>query len=73
MLVDGVWDDHDLGINDGGKEVPHLAARALRDADQLDLLLAAYTSRCGVNEVLVVGGGGRRLERDRVGLSAGLR
>jgi methylenetetrahydrofolate reductase (NADPH) len=37
--------------------VPHLAARSLRDADQLDTLLAAYTSRAGVNEVLVIGGG----------------
>ena len=37
--------------------VPHLAARSLRDTDQLSSLLTAYTSRCGVNEVLVIGGG----------------
>ena len=43
--------------NEGMKPVPHLAARSLRDTDQLDTLLAAYTSRCGVNEVLVIGGG----------------
>jgi methylenetetrahydrofolate reductase (NADPH) len=43
--------------NDGMKAVPHLAARSLQDADQLDALLEAYTSRAGVNEVLVIGGG----------------
>ena len=43
--------------NEGMNPVPHLAARSLRDTDQLDALLAAYTSRCGVNEVLVIGGG----------------
>jgi len=43
--------------NDGMQAVPHLAARSLRDADQLDALLAAYTSRAGVKEVLVIGGG----------------
>ena len=43
--------------NEGMNPVPHLAARSLRDTDQLDTLLAAYTSRCGVNEVLVIGGG----------------
>jgi methylenetetrahydrofolate reductase (NADPH) len=37
--------------------VPHLAARSLRDAGQLDELLAAFTSRCGVEEVLCIGGG----------------
>ena len=43
--------------NEGLNPVPHLAARSLRDADELDALLAAYTSRAGVNEVLVIGGG----------------
>ena len=43
--------------NEGMNPVPHLAARSLRDNDQLDSLLAAYTTRCGVNEVLVIGGG----------------
>ena len=43
--------------NEGMNPVPHLAARSLRDTDQLGSLLAAYTSRCGVNEVLVIGGG----------------
>ena len=43
--------------NDGMRPVQHLAARSLRDADQLDELLAAFTSRCGVEEVLCIGGG----------------
>ena len=43
--------------NDGMRPVPHLAARSLRDADQLDVLLSAYTARCGVEEVLCIGGG----------------
>jgi methylenetetrahydrofolate reductase (NADPH) len=43
--------------NDGMRPVPHLAARSLRDADQLDELLAAFTSHCGVEEVLCIGGG----------------
>ena len=36
-------------------------------------LLLEQEQRAPVTEMLVVGGGGRRLERDRVGLSAGLR
>ena len=43
--------------NDGMRPVPHLAARSLRDPDQLDELLAAFTSRCGVEEVLCIGCG----------------
>ena len=43
--------------NDGMRPVPHLAARSLRDVDQLDKLLSAYTARCGVEEVLCIGGG----------------
>ncbi|MDC1383259.1 methylenetetrahydrofolate reductase [Candidatus Puniceispirillum sp.] len=43
--------------NEGMKAVPHLAARSLKDADQLDELLAAYRVEAGVNEVLVIGGG----------------
>ena len=43
--------------NDGMRPVPHLAARSLKDAGQLDELLAAYTAQCGVEEVLVIGGG----------------
>ncbi len=43
--------------NDGMKPVPHLAARSLRDADQLDELLTAFTSKAGVTEVLCIGGG----------------
>ena len=43
--------------NEGLKPVPHLAARSLRDEDQLEMLLAAYTEQAGVKEVLVIGGG----------------
>lgn len=43
--------------NEGMRPVPHLAARSLRDVDQLESLLAAFISRCGVNEVLLIGGG----------------
>lgn len=43
--------------NEGMKAVPHLAARSLRDTDQLDMLLAAYRAEAGVDEVLVIGGG----------------
>ena len=43
--------------DDGMKPVPHLAARSLHDADQLDELLAAFTAKAGVSEVLVIGGG----------------
>jgi methylenetetrahydrofolate reductase (NADPH) len=43
--------------NDGMRPVPHLAARSLRNTDQLEELLVAYTSRCGVEEVLCIGGG----------------
>ena len=37
--------------NEGMKAVPHLAARSLKDADQLDGLLAAYRAEAGVDEV----------------------
>ena len=40
--------------NDGMRPVPHLAARSLRNADQLDELLTAYTSRCGVEELSLI-------------------
>ena len=43
--------------NDGMRPVPHLAARSLRDAGQLDELLTAFTTHCGVEEVLCIGGG----------------
>jgi methylenetetrahydrofolate reductase (NADPH) len=43
--------------NDGMKPVPHLAARSLRDADQLDDLLSHFVGKAGVSEVLVIGGG----------------
>jgi len=43
--------------NDGMRPVPHLAARSLQNADQLEELLSAFTSRCGVEEVLCIGGG----------------
>ena len=43
--------------NDGMHPVPHLAARSLKDTDQLDALLSAFTHKAGVSEVLVIGGG----------------
>ena len=43
--------------NDGMCPVPHIAARSLRDREQLDDLLAALASRAKVKEVLVIGGG----------------
>ena len=43
--------------NDGMRPVPHLAARSLQNADQLEELLSAFTARCGVEEVLCIGGG----------------
>ena len=43
--------------NEGMKAVPHLAARSLKDFDQLDELLVAYRAEAGVSEVLVIGGG----------------
>ncbi len=43
--------------NEGMNAVPHLAARSLKDADQIDTLLAAYRVEAGVDEVLIIGGG----------------
>ena len=43
--------------NDGMNPVPHLAARSLKDTNQLDALLSAFTQKAGVSEVLVIGGG----------------
>ena len=43
--------------NAGMRPVPHLAARSLQNADQLEELLSAFTARCGVEEVLCIGGG----------------
>ena len=43
--------------NDGMRPVPHLAARSLQNAGQLEELLSAFTTRCGVEEVLCIGGG----------------
>ena len=43
--------------NDGMNPVPHLAARSLKDTDQLDALLSAFTQKADVSEVLVIGGG----------------
>ena len=43
--------------NEGMKAVPHLAARSLKDTDQLEGLLAAYRAEAGVDEVLIIGGG----------------
>jgi methylenetetrahydrofolate reductase (NADPH) len=42
---------------DGMRPVPHIAARSIRDADQLDGLLALLVRDAAVDEVLVIGGG----------------
>ena len=43
--------------NEGMNAVPHLAARSLKDLDQIDTLLASYRAEAGVDEVLIIGGG----------------
>ena len=43
--------------DDGMNAVPHIAARSLKDADQLDDLVCRMTSEANVSEVLVIGGG----------------
>ncbi len=43
--------------DDGMNAVPHIAARSLKDADQLDELVRKMTSEANVSEVLVIGGG----------------
>ena len=43
--------------NEGMNAVPHLAARSLKDEDQIDSLLASYRAEAGVDEVLIIGGG----------------
>ena len=43
--------------DDGMNAVPHIAARSLHDADQLDGLVKAMTIQANVHEVLVIGGG----------------
>ena len=45
------------GHNEGMNAVPHLAARSLKDTDQIDSLLASYRAEAGVDEVLIIGGG----------------
>ena len=46
--------------NDGMNAVPHLAARSLVDQLELDNLLKELVSRASVNEVLIIGGGGKK-------------
>ncbi|MDC0062890.1 methylenetetrahydrofolate reductase [Candidatus Puniceispirillum sp.] len=43
--------------NEGMNAVPHLAARSLKDTDQIDSLLTSYRAEAGVDEVLIIGGG----------------
>jgi methylenetetrahydrofolate reductase (NADPH) len=43
--------------NEGMNAVPHLAARSLKDTDQIDTLLTSYRAEAGVDEVLIIGGG----------------
>lgn len=46
--------------NDGMNAVPHLAARSLVDQLELDKFLKELVSRASVNEVLIIGGGGKK-------------
>ena len=43
--------------DEGMHPIPHIAARSLKDADQLDGLVAKMVSEAAVSEVLVIGGG----------------
>jgi len=43
--------------DEGMNAVPHIAARSLRNKEQLDDLLARMTQQANVREVLVIGGG----------------
>ena len=43
--------------NEGMNAVPHLAARSLKDLDEIDRLLASYRAEARVDEVLIIGGG----------------
>lgn len=43
--------------DEGMNAIPHIAARSLQNAEQLDSLVSAMVSQAGVEEVLVIGGG----------------
>jgi len=43
--------------DDGMNAIPHIAARSLKDKEQLNSLLKRMTSEANVSEVLVIGGG----------------
>ena len=45
--------------NNGMNAVPHIAARSLRDRQELDSLLEELTGRAAITEVLIIGGGGK--------------
>jgi methylenetetrahydrofolate reductase (NADPH) len=45
--------------NDGMVAVPHLAARSIANHLELDSLLKELSNRASVNEVLIIGGGGK--------------
>ena len=43
--------------DEGMNAIPHIAARSIQSAEQLDGLVSAMVSQAGVEEVLVIGGG----------------
>ncbi len=43
--------------DEGMNAIPHIAARSIQSADQLETLVSSMVSQAGVEEVLVIGGG----------------
>ena len=43
--------------DEGMNAIPHIAARSIQSADQLETLVSSMVSQAGVQEVLVIGGG----------------
>jgi len=61
VKVDGVWDDHDLGVNDGGAETPDIPARQELFLDFLGVSAdSPRRARRGLYRSLAFGSGERR-------------
>jgi len=70
VMIDGIWDDHDLGINDGGRGVPEMDARKRAFVDFLAGASSDDTSgthqtlrlsRPGLYRSLTFGNGSKRV------------
>ena len=62
-VVDGVWDDHDLGVNDGGAEVPDIPARQSFYLDFLGLAPdAPRRGRSGLYKSITFGSNPRQVK-----------